>query len=81
MIVLSSNYSVSHAPWLLVLLPVPGTAVGMGILTDTSFKSLEEKVCEPTLKAVADMGFTHMTEIQAKAVPHLLEGRFVSNVK
>ncbi|KAI0210986.1 ATP-dependent RNA helicase DDX18 [Lamellibrachia satsuma] len=54
---------------------LPGTAVGMGILTDTSFKSLEEKVCEPTLKAVADMGFTHMTEIQAKAVPHLLEGR------
>ncbi|XP_013775896.1 ATP-dependent RNA helicase HAS1-like isoform X2 [Limulus polyphemus] len=52
---------------------LPGTS--MGILTDTSFASLENKVSEFTLKGIADMGFTNMTEIQAKAIPHLLEGR------
>ncbi|XP_076357745.1 putative ATP-dependent RNA helicase pitchoune [Tachypleus tridentatus] len=52
---------------------LPGTS--MGILTDTSFASLENKVSELTLKGIADMGFTNMTEIQAKAIPHLLEGR------
>ena len=36
----------------------------VGILSDQSFPSLNEAVCEPTLKAIADMGFTHMTEIQ-----------------
>lgn len=36
----------------------------VGILSDQSFQSLNEAVCEPTLKAIADMGFTHMTEIQ-----------------
>lgn len=47
----------------------------MGILTDTAFTSLESRVADDTLKGVADMGFTHMTEIQAKTIPHLLEGR------
>lgn len=42
---------------------------------DTSFSSLEEKVSDLTLKGIADMGFTHMTEIQHKSIPHLLEGR------
>ena len=56
---------------------VPGTSVELAqtITTDTSFKSLEGKVCEQTLKGIADMEFTHMTEIQSKAIPHLLEGR------
>lgn len=56
---------------------VPGTSVGLEqtITTDTSFKSLEGKICEHTLKGIVDMEFTHMTEIQAKAIPHLLEGR------
>ena len=55
---------------------MPGTSVGAEtILTDTSFESLKEKVCELTLKGINDMGFTHMTEIQFKAIPHLLEGR------
>lgn len=44
--------------------------------TDTSFASLESKVSEQTLKGVADMGFTHMTEIQYKSIPFLLEGRW-----
>ena len=56
---------------------VPGTSVGLEqtITTDTSFKSLEGKICEHTLEGIVDMEFTHMTEIQAKAIPHLLEGR------
>lgn len=39
------------------------------------FKSLEKHVSEPTLKAIEDMGFTEMTEIQARSIPPLLEGR------
>ncbi|CAH1798237.1 unnamed protein product [Owenia fusiformis] len=54
---------------------LPGSSVGLEISSDTSFKSLEGKVCDLTLKGIVDMGFTHMTEIQAKSIPHLLEGR------
>ena len=54
---------------------VPGSSVGLSIITDTSFESLKEKVSEQTLDGIKDMGFTHMTEIQAKSIPHLLEGR------
>lgn len=54
---------------------LPGSSLGAGILSDTSFSSLSDKVSENTLKGIADMGFTNMTEIQAKAIPHLLEGR------
>ncbi|CAK9820551.1 Probable ATP-dependent RNA helicase pitchoune [Anthophora plagiata] len=54
---------------------LPGTAIGLEIANDTSFKVLEKMVCENTLKGIQDMGFTNMTEIQAKAIPPLLEGR------
>lgn len=54
---------------------LPGSEVAMRVLADTSFKSLEGAVSEATLKGVADMGFSHMTEIQAKTIPPLLEGR------
>ncbi|XP_033740782.1 ATP-dependent RNA helicase HAS1-like isoform X2 [Pecten maximus] len=54
---------------------LPGSGLGAGILSDTSFKSLEGKVSEQTMKGIQDMGFTHMTEIQAQTIPHLLEGR------
>ncbi|KAK3578856.1 hypothetical protein CHS0354_010214 [Potamilus streckersoni] len=54
---------------------LPGSSLGAGILTDKSFKSLEELVSSSTLKGIADMGLTHMTEIQAKTIPYLLEGR------
>ncbi|KAL5010186.1 hypothetical protein ScPMuIL_012491 [Solemya velum] len=54
---------------------LPGTSIGAGILTDTSFKSLEGAVSDASLNGIKDMGFTHMTEIQAKTIPHLLEGR------
>ncbi len=53
----------------------------MSILTDTSFSALEGKVSEQTLKGVADMGFSHMTEIQAKSIPPLLEGRLVVSAR
>lgn len=49
--------------------------MSLGILSTQSFSALEGKVCEPTLLGVKDMGFTTMTEIQAKAIPPLLEGR------
>merc|ERR1712198_685156 len=43
--------------------------------SDKSFKSLSPHVSEATLKGIEDMGFSHMTEIQAQTIPHLLEGR------
>ncbi|XP_052808283.1 uncharacterized protein LOC128237104 isoform X2 [Mya arenaria] len=54
---------------------LPGSSIGATITTDRSFKSLEGKVSGNTLDAINEMGFTHMTEIQAKSIPHLLEGR------
>lgn len=54
---------------------VPGSAVELKVANDTSFKVLEEVVCENTLKAIEEMGFTHMTEVQALSIPPLLEGR------
>lgn len=52
---------------------LPGTR--LGVLSDTRFDSLKGVVSEASLKAVKAMGFTQMTEIQAKTIPHLLEGR------
>lgn len=54
---------------------LPGSSIALSILSSAAFASLAEKVCENTLKAVADMGFTTLTEIQARAIPPLLEGR------
>lgn len=48
-----------------------------GAFEDTSFASLASAVSENTLKAVKDMGFEHMTEIQHKSIRPLLEGRWV----
>lgn len=42
---------------------------------DRSFGSLKGIVSEPTLKAIEEMGFTEMTEIQAKSLQPLLLGR------
>jgi ATP-dependent RNA helicase DDX18/HAS1 len=39
------------------------------------FSSLD--LSEPTVKGLADMGFTTMTQIQAKAIPPLLAGKDV----
>ncbi|KAG6441249.1 probable ATP-dependent RNA helicase pitchoune [Manduca sexta] len=54
---------------------LPGSSLCLGILSDQKFSSLEGTVCEATLMGIKDMGFTTMTEIQAKAIPPLLEGR------
>ncbi|KAK3027430.1 hypothetical protein RJ639_042070, partial [Escallonia herrerae] len=48
---------------------------GCGIMTTTSFQSLP--VSELTLNAIKDMGFQYMTQIQAEAIPPLLEGKDV----
>lgn len=54
---------------------VPGSAGTLEILSNCTFESLKDKVCENTLKGIADMGFTTLTEIQARSIPPLLEGR------
>lgn len=45
------------------------------LLGDHSFASLRGRVSDDTLKAINAMGFEKMTEIQARAIPPLLEGR------
>ena len=42
---------------------------------DRSFDTLKDKVSEQTMKGIADMGFENMTEIQAKTITRLLDGR------
>lgn len=54
---------------------VPGSSSVLEILSNSTFEALKDKVCENTLKAIEDMGFTTMTEIQYRSIPHLLEGR------
>ncbi|KRY34688.1 putative ATP-dependent RNA helicase pitchoune, partial [Trichinella spiralis] len=46
------------------------------ILSGKSFSSLAGIVSEQTLKAIRDMGFETMTEIQAQTIPSLLEGSY-----
>ncbi|VDP11196.1 unnamed protein product [Soboliphyme baturini] len=43
--------------------------------TPTETQKNSDFVCEKTLRAVSDMGFTKMTEIQARSLPDLLNGR------
>lgn len=43
--------------------------------SDRSFSSLAEVVSDKTLKAVSEMGFTEMMEIQSKSIRPLLQGR------
>ncbi|KAM5152940.1 ATP-dependent RNA helicase DDX18 isoform 1-T1 [Mantella aurantiaca] len=56
----------------------PSLPMGLtGAFEDTSFSSLSSLVNENTLRAVSEMGFTHMTEIQHRSIRPLLEGRDV----
>ncbi|XP_042492392.1 DEAD-box ATP-dependent RNA helicase 51-like [Macadamia integrifolia] len=48
---------------------------GSGIMSSQCFTQLS--ISEPTMKAIKDMGFENMTEIQARAIPPLLEGKDV----
>jgi ATP-dependent RNA helicase DDX18/HAS1 len=54
---------------------VPGTSTGASVFVsgDNAFSNL--KLSEGTSTALEKMGFKTMTEIQAKSIPHLLEGR------
>uniref|UniRef100_A0A2K6BQM5 ATP-dependent RNA helicase n=1 Tax=Macaca nemestrina TaxID=9545 RepID=A0A2K6BQM5_MACNE len=55
---------------------VPSLPLGLtGAFEDTSFASLCNLVNENTLKAIKEMGFTNMAEIQHKSIRLLLEGR------
>lgn len=53
---------------------MPGAEGALEIQSTCTFESLKGKVCENTLKGIADMGFTTLTEIQARSIPRLLEG-------
>lgn len=46
-----------------------------GIMSTTEFASLE--LTSQTQEAIKEMGFVHMTEVQARTIPHLLTGRDV----
>ncbi|XP_018332465.1 ATP-dependent RNA helicase HAS1 [Agrilus planipennis] len=56
-------------------LQLPGSSIALEILSNSRFEVLKDTVCESTLKGIVDMGFTNMTEIQAKSIPPLLEGK------
>ncbi|KAI3468948.1 hypothetical protein Pfo_025611 [Paulownia fortunei] len=48
---------------------------GSGIMSSEAFAALP--ISEPTMNAIKDMGFQYMTQIQARAIPPLLEGKDV----
>uniref|UniRef100_A0A5B7AN07 ATP-dependent RNA helicase n=1 Tax=Davidia involucrata TaxID=16924 RepID=A0A5B7AN07_DAVIN len=48
---------------------------GSGIMSTEAFASLP--ISELTMNAIKDMGFQYMTQIQARAIPPLLEGKDV----
>ncbi|CAD7672891.1 unnamed protein product [Nyctereutes procyonoides] len=55
---------------------VPSLPLGLtGAFEDTSFASLSDLVNENTLKAIKELAFTNMTEIQHKSIRPLLEDR------
>ncbi|XP_034115378.1 probable ATP-dependent RNA helicase pitchoune [Drosophila albomicans] len=51
------------------------SALDMRDSDDRSFASLKGAVSEATLRAITEMGFSEMTEIQAKSLTPLLKGR------
>ncbi|XP_069791323.1 ATP-dependent RNA helicase DDX18 [Narcine bancroftii] len=54
----------------------PALPMGLtGAFEDDAFSSLADLVSENTLKGIADMSFTRMTEIQQKSIRPLLQGR------
>ncbi|XP_042870941.1 ATP-dependent RNA helicase HAS1-like isoform X2 [Penaeus japonicus] len=50
------------------------STLGFNATTTKSFDSLEGCISDETMGAIKKMGFKDMTEIQAKAIPKLLEG-------
>jgi ATP-dependent RNA helicase DDX18/HAS1 len=55
----------------------PSGGIAHFSLEKKEFSILKDKASEMTLKAIEEMGFTTMTEIQAKTIEHLLEGKDV----
>jgi ATP-dependent RNA helicase DDX18/HAS1 len=55
--------------------PPPYSILAGGKKINYEFTSLD--LCEPTEKAIVDIGFTKMTEVQARTIPPLLAGRDV----
>lgn len=51
------------------------TGAGVVGVNERSFTSLGDVVSDKTLKAVGEMGFTDMMEIQYRSIRPLLEGR------
>uniref|UniRef100_J3MER2 ATP-dependent RNA helicase n=1 Tax=Oryza brachyantha TaxID=4533 RepID=J3MER2_ORYBR len=49
-----------------------GKGGGGGILTDKLFSDLP--ISDLTARAIADMNYTHLTQIQARSIPHLMLG-------
>ena len=45
-----------------------------------SFSVFQGDVCDKTLNGITDMGFTHMTDIQAPLIPTLVEGRALVDI-
>lgn len=50
-------------------------AIVKSLLSTCAFDDLKDKVSDKTLNAVREMNFSHMTEIQSKSIPHLIEGK------
>ncbi|CAI5974991.1 unnamed protein product [Closterium sp. NIES-64] len=48
---------------------------GSNIMSAVAFDTLH--ICDGTRKGIEEMGFTHMTEVQARTIPHLLAGKDV----
>jgi ATP-dependent RNA helicase DDX18/HAS1 len=49
------------------VLTVPGSSIGLQLSKDKSFASLKDMVCENTLKAIEDMGFTEGRDLVGAA--------------
>lgn len=52
----------------------PGVCLD-GVADDRRFSALADVVSDKTLKAIEEMGFTEMMEIQYRSIRHLLEGK------
>lgn len=60
---------------------LPGSSATLEILSNNTFVSLKDQVCENTLEVIEDMGFTVMTEIQSRAITPLLTERNLGQQK
>jgi hypothetical protein len=59
--------------------PVPESiSLGSSILSDVLFDALE--ISEETKKAIREMGFARMTEVQSKTIPPLLQVRLLTEL-